>query len=109
MNVKCPHCQEEVSLEQRQSGQMFSCCFCRGTFTVDIPQAAASLPNFHEALEECRRAAIDAGALDPQGLLEGASANWLSANGQSFADTALARGRLEASIRECMRRKGFSV
>ena len=56
----------------------------------------------------CRKAAIRAGALDPQGL-EGFSANWRSwQQGQSWADSPLAQRRLKAGIVECMRRKGYS-
>jgi hypothetical protein len=69
----------------------------------------ASNISFEEAYDECRRAAIAAGALEPQGFMEGVAANWMSYNGQWFAHTALAQSRLEAWIRECMRRKGFSM
>ena len=59
--------------------------------------------------EECRNAAIRAGALSPQGFKEGAAANWLDAQGQSFANSPLAQSRLEAWIKECMKRKGYNV
>ena len=65
--------------------------------------------NYEAAYEECRQAAIRAGALKPQGTLERIAAGKMAYDGRSFADTDVARARLTVSIRECMRRKGFSM
>jgi hypothetical protein len=54
---------------------------------------------------ECRAAAIRDGALQPQGFKESLAANWLSYEGKSFADTALAQERLRQMIEERMRRQ----
>lgn len=62
---------------------------------------------YEQAWLECERQAIEEGALEPQGFKEGLSANWLQNQGRRFADTPLARSRLQAWTEECMRRKGL--
>jgi len=46
--------------------------------------------------EEARALAIQMGALKPQGFQENWAAGVMSYNGRSFADTPLARSRLQA-------------
>jgi hypothetical protein len=57
--------------------------------------------------EECRQAAIAAGALEPQTLSERAAAGVMASNGQSWADTAAARARLEEWTNACIEGRGF--
>ena len=65
--------------------------------------------NYQTDLYECQQEAIRAGALDPQGLAEGLAANWLSAQGQSWADGAKARGRLQQWTNDRLRARGYNV
>ena len=51
--------------------------------------------------------AIAAGALKPQGLKESMAAGVLEYQGQSFANTALARARLEAWVQACLEGRPF--
>ena len=65
--------------------------------------------SYEEAYEECRQAAIAAGALKPQGLAERMAAGVLAyQRGQSWASTPTAQNRLAAWIEECVRRKSYS-
>jgi len=57
--------------------------------------------------QECQEAAINSGALMPQGWKERMAAGIMAGNGGSWADTAVARARLEAWTQECMSRRGF--
>jgi hypothetical protein len=68
------------------------------------------MSDYNQDREECRQAAIRAGALRPQGFKEEVLAGWLGYyQGQSFENTPLAQGRLNAWTDECMRGKGYSV
>ena len=67
-------------------------------------------PLMKQAYDECRQAAIEAGALKPQGFWDWMAAGFLAKDeGLDWADTPKARSRLEAWIKACMRRKGFEV
>jgi hypothetical protein len=61
------------------------------------------------AYQECQEAAINAGALKPQGWKERMAAGITEGNGGRWADTPVARARLEAWTQEYMRRRGFST
>ena len=59
--------------------------------------------SFEQAYEECRQAAINAGALEPQGMKERMAAGVLAyERGESWATTSRAQRRLEAWIKECL-------
>lgn len=46
--------------------------------------------------EQARKLAIEMGALQPQGLSEGAAVSWLSFSYHAFAETPKAQSRLDA-------------
>ena len=57
-----------------------------------------------------RSHSYNAGSLKPQGMKERMAAGFLAyPEGQSWANTPRAQSRLEAWIKKCLRRKGFSV
>lgn len=66
-------------------------------------------PSLALARQECERAAIDAGALEPQNWRERMAAGVMAANGERWADTPVARNRLRVWTEECMKRKGLSA
>jgi hypothetical protein len=57
--------------------------------------------------EECRQAAIAAGALEPQTPAERAAAGVMAYNGQSWANTAVAQARLEEWTNACIEGRSF--
>jgi len=58
--------------------------------------------------EECRRRAIAAGALQPQGFKERLAANLMQYSGQPFSNSPLALSRLQAWIEDCLNGRPFS-
>jgi hypothetical protein len=89
-----------------------SCCglgplvgLCKGEKMSS--QFSMSREDRDQAYQDCLQAAIDAGALEPQDWKERMAAGVLTANGQCWADTPVARARLEAFVQECLRQKGF--
>jgi len=65
--------------------------------------------SFEKALEECRRGAVAAGTLEPQGFRERMASGIMAHNGQWWSDTPLAQQRYNDWVRNCLKRKGFDV
>lgn len=65
--------------------------------------------SYDEAYAECRQAALSAGALEPQGMLDRISAGIMAASGKQWSETPAAQQRLQRMINTCLRRKGFDV
>ncbi len=65
--------------------------------------------DFNAAFYECQQAAIESGALRPQGISESLAANWMSCQGQRWEDCPRARQRLQEWTLDCLRNKGINV
>lgn len=64
---------------------------------------------YEEDFAECQQAAINAGALEPQGLLDRAAAGIMAYNRKKWSDTPQAQQRLRTMTNACLRRKGYDV
>jgi hypothetical protein len=65
--------------------------------------------NDDDRYEECRRRAIAAGALKPQGIAENMAAGVMAhQQGIAWASTAKAQYRLQVWIQDCLEGRAFS-
>ncbi len=78
-------------------------------WSVDEDRMMEDQVDFQQAYYACQQAAIDAGALEPQGIAERMAAGVMASSGQRWADCQRARQRLEEWTRDCLRKKGFDV
>lgn len=64
---------------------------------------------YEEAYTECRQVAINAGGLEPEGVLDNIAYTIMALSGKKWSDTPASQQRLNRMINTCLRRKGFDV